>query len=130
MEQKKRGERNSIVSRERERIIKKLDLWWHGSWMSEVIPAEQAGALWSYFTVAGGHLAHPCGGGGGGGGAEAVKPGANFLDNPGGKACFDLSLTQSRPSLGIVLSAGDSQLQAYTCFYSLMHLHSLCKRRK
>lgn len=30
-EQKKRGERNSIASRERERIIKKLDLWWHGS---------------------------------------------------------------------------------------------------
>jgi len=29
--------------------------------MSEVIPAEQAAALRSYFTVAGGHLAHPCG---------------------------------------------------------------------
>lgn len=62
--------------------------------MSEVIPVELAEALRSYFTVAGGHLAHPLKGG-----AEAVKPGANFLDNPGGKACFDLSLTQSWPSL-------------------------------
>lgn len=41
-----------------------------------------------------GSLVHPLKGG-----AEAVKPGANFLDNPGGKACFDLSLTQSWPSL-------------------------------
>lgn len=90
----KRGSRNRIASRERERIIKKVDLWWHGSWMSEVIPLEQAIALRSYFTVAGGHLAHPLKGG-----AEAVKPGANFLDNPRGKACSDLSLTQSRPSL-------------------------------
>jgi len=52
------------------------------------------------------------------------------LDNPGGKACFDLSLTQSRLSLRIVLSVGDSQLQAYTCCYSLIHLYSLCKRGK
>lgn len=56
-----------------------------------MIPLEMAEALWSYFTVAGGHLFQPLKGG-----ARAVKPGANFLDNPRGKVCFDLSVTQSR----------------------------------